>query len=87
MTKFKIGDKVKVRDIKPGYYEKDSFETDMLGYVGKTFTIRSVGFDGGYPIRLKGVDFNYQPDWLELIKDQQKIKVGDKVKILSTSTS
>ena len=79
-TTFKVGDRVRVLNIAPGSYKHDGFTNSMLEYVGKEFTVKSVGEGGGYPVRFKETDYNYQPDWLELVKSP-KFEVGQKVKV------
>lgn len=69
--KFKEGQVVRVLAVAVGYYEWDSFEEEMLKYVGKEFEIDCVRLYNDHCMyQLKTGDnrnWNFQEDWLEAV--------------------
>lgn len=69
--KFKEGQVVRVLPVETGYYKWDSFEEEMLEYVGKEFEIDRVRlYDDHCIYQLKtgdGRSWTFQEDWLEAV--------------------
>lgn len=87
IQKLKVGDKVRVRDIKVGTISHGwIFGSFMSEYVGKTFTIAKVGNDDDY--RLKGLSYAWAEDWLEPAKPETIViyRNGDKTVALDKRT-
>lgn len=86
MGKFRVGDKVKVKNIEVGTtFHHYSFTPEMSKYIGKEFTIENDCDDGDY--MLEGLWCFWAKDWLEPIKirnkedNVKKFRVGDKVRV------
>jgi hypothetical protein len=68
-AKFKVGQKVKVLPVEVGCYEHDSFEESMTEMIGNTYSIESVREDTIKLHDQRGVAWNFQYDWVELVED------------------
>lgn len=72
MSKFKVGDKVRIKQIESGYNTGTVlFVDDMLRYCGLETTIRQIN---GYGILLDcdGGKWNWVKEWLELVDNKNK---------------
>lgn len=81
MSKFKVGDKVRIldgSDIK-GY--SGGWVDDMEKHIGKICTIERILIDGSIGYRMKEIGYMWDERGLELAEDKpkHKFKVGDKV--------
>lgn len=78
MTKFKIGDKVKVKkDLIPGKaYGNVSFVPSMRNMCGKIVTIKDF-YPDNYNMYLKEVDYLWSPEMLEPVKEEKLIFNGN----------
>lgn len=86
MGKFKVGDKVKVRDVKVSTVSYGwPFAISMVKYVGKEFTIAE-DCNGVY--RFISSPFYWAEDWLEPVKPETIViyRNGDKTVALNKTT-
>lgn len=65
MTDFKVGDRVKLKDYFNPHIHRD-FTQSMYIYIGKTFEIEDVIYDG-----VVNDDWVFHPDWLELVEREE----------------
>jgi len=91
MSKFKVGDKVKILsdawlnlEIGGVTVTREGFES-LVGKTGKIYT--TYDDNRQYHVKTRNQSWTYLPDQLELVSKKTKFKVGDKVKILSTPPS
>lgn len=71
MGKFKVGDRVRVKNIEVGTnYHLYIFISEMSKYVGKKFTIKGDWGDGTY--MLEGALYSWAEDWIEPVKSETK---------------
>jgi len=69
MSKFKVGDKVKIReDLREGYNSPTAIVTDsMLNFAGMIATIKSVDEDGDYQLDVDDLEYFWADTFLEEI--------------------
>lgn len=89
MSKFKIGDKVKILPRKHGEYDEGpGYNDDMVKFSGKSFVVSDINKSGR--VELEGVSFlwgeaSWMDHWLELAKPEfnpmPELKGGDWVTI------
>lgn len=87
MGKFKIGDKVRVKNIEVGTVSgRYWFVSEMSKYVGKKFTIKHDYADSSY--KFEGVRYYWAEDWLEPAKTETIViyRNGDKTIALDKTT-
>ena len=87
MRKFKVGDKVRVKNIKVGTLSCGwPFSVSMVKYIGKEFTIAEDCGGGVY--RFIGSPFYWAEDWLEPAKPETIViyRNGDKTVALDKTT-
>lgn len=87
MGKFKVGDKVKVKNVTVGTCSHNVvFISEMSKCIGKEFTIAERYWDGTY--NLNGVLFGWSEDWLEPAKPETIViyREGDKTVALDKTT-
>lgn len=79
MSKFKVGDKVRVLPRLEGQlYQGPSYADDMLEYAGKEFVIKKICATTGF-IRLDNPQWDWHEDWLELLDrpfTQEDLEIG-----------
>lgn len=79
MSKYQVGDKVKVKkDLKENHrYGGYTFIDDMMPFIGKEVTIKNVNFDDSY--RIEEFKYTWADTMFEEKEESMKFKVGDKV--------
>lgn len=87
MNKFKVGDKVRVKNVEVGTFSCDwPFVEAMVKYIGKKFTIAEDCGNGIY--RFISSPFNWAEDWLEPAETETIViyRNGDKTIALDKTT-
>ena len=87
MGKFKIGDKVRVKNIAVDTSSHgDIFVRAMCEYIGEKFTIKNEWCDGVYI--LDGLPYHWAEDWIEAVKPETIViyRDGDKTVALDRRT-
>lgn len=87
MGKFKVGDRVRVKNTEGGTISGDYwFDSDMIKYIGEEFTIKRNCYDGAY--KLEGIPYYWVEDWLEPANSETIViyRNGDKTVALYKTT-
>ncbi len=77
MTKFKIGDKVRVKSIPTGTFEPKGeyfFSDSMVNYIGVVGIVTNVNSNGSVCIdrcKFEGVPFIFHENWIELVESKR----------------
>ena len=88
MSKYKVGDKVKVREDLVGgkIYEGQSAVSDMVEFKGKEVTIERTSCSGNDEYRIKELGYTWTNEMFEglVVKEvKPSFKIGDKVELIS----
>ena len=88
MSKYKVGDKVKVREDLVGgkIYEGQSAVSDMVEFKGKEVTIERTSCSGNDEYRIKELGYTWTNEMFEGLVDEEvksDFKVGSKIEVIS----